>query len=434
MLRNPARTINSWFPHKICINLDRRSDRWEQMQVKFAQHEILAVKRLSAIDGKALVLPPNWSSTAGAYGCLLSHLQVVREARQLGAPSVLIFEDDVAFDKDLQANFAAYISQVPADWDMLYFGALHMDDPIEISDNVKQIRRAYSTYAYALNHTIFDAFIQLNSQALTAVDINNLRLQTEHKCYCFMPHLAWVETDYSDAQEVHKNHWYLKESLVIRGRSMDRLLTQTSVIIAYRNAARNNGVTRNLLFLARFYSERLPGVSVVIVEQGAAPTINQDMLPRGCQYFLVEDDGPFNSALCFDTGMGIANPSHTFIIFSDSDIVVEEWDICASLRMCQRYDGTTGFTNIIELTTADTLKLIDDRAMLMRWFKAKKYSVSDGPGAPGNYRVFNRRSIEAVGGWKGPRAPDADPFLSLNADQRLRIFQAPNYALRLHHE
>ena len=165
---------------------------------------------------------------------------------------MLIFEDDVAFDKDLQKNFAAYISQVPTDWDMLYFGALHMDDPIEISRNVNQIQRAYSTYAYALNHTIFDSFIELNSQANTAVDINNLQLQTAHKCYCFTPHLAWVETDYSDAQEVHKNHWYLKESLVIRGKSMDELLTQTSVIIAHRNAARSDRVTQNLLFSLAF--------------------------------------------------------------------------------------------------------------------------------------------------------------------------------------
>ena len=71
---------------------------------------------------------------------------------------------------------------------------------------------------------------------------------------------------------------------------------------------------------------------------------------------------------------------------------------------------------------------------MMRWFKVREYSSSDGPAAPGNYRVFNRRSIEAVGGWKGQRAGDADPFLSVNADLPLRIFQAPNYALRLHHE
>ena len=71
---------------------------------------------------------------------------------------------------------------------------------------------------------------------------------------------------------------------------------------------------------------------MVIVEQDAAPTINPNMLPAGCQYFLLQVDGPFDSALCFDTGMGISNPSHTFIIFSDSDIVVEEWDICGSLE------------------------------------------------------------------------------------------------------
>src|ERR1700730_11011499 len=246
MTADPARAINAVFPHKVCINLDGRADRWKEMQAKFHQHDISTVRRFPAVDGEGLILPPKWSGTAGAYGCLLSHLQVVREARELGVRSVLIFEDDVVFETALQDKFKAYISQVPEDWDMLYFGALHMDDPIVVSENVNRIRRAYSTYAYALNHTIFDVFIDLNTKAHTAVDVNNLQLQTEHKCYCFTPHLAWVEADYSDAQQLQKNHWYLKESLVIRGRSMDQLLNQTSLIIAHKNAARNVGITQNL--------------------------------------------------------------------------------------------------------------------------------------------------------------------------------------------
>jgi hypothetical protein len=243
-----------------------------------------------------------------------------------------------------------------------------------------------------------------------------------------------VENDYSDAQEVYKNHWYLKESLVIQGRSMDQLLRQTSLIIAHKNVGRDDGVTQNLLFLARFYSERLGGVSVVIVEQDVAPTINHTLLPPGCLYFFLRDNGPLDRGLCFNTGMNISNPNHRFIIFSDSDIFLEEWDICGSLRMCERYDGTTAFKNIIELTTADTLQLMDDRAMLMRWFEAAKYASSESHGAFDHYCVFNRRSIESVGGWKEQFTENSDLLLSLNTEKQLRIFEPPNYALRLHHD
>ena len=157
--------LNEIFPYKVCINLDRRAERWEQMLAKFDRHDIQNVRRFPAVDGLETVVPPDWSDTPGAYGCLLSHLEVVREARRLGVDSVLILEDDAAFDPQLHNNFSTYFPQVPSGWDMLHFGAMHMDEPTQVSENVVRTRSANSTFAYALKHTIFDAFIDLNSKA-----------------------------------------------------------------------------------------------------------------------------------------------------------------------------------------------------------------------------------------------------------------------------
>lgn len=426
--------INEVFPYKVCINLDRRAERWKEMLVKFDRHGIQNVLRFAAVDGQRAVVPPNWLDTPGAYGCLLSHLEVVREASKLGVSSVLIFEDDAAFDPHLQDNFSTYFPQVPPDWEMLYFGAMHMDALIEISENVSRIRSSNSTFAYALKHTIFDSFIELNNAAHRAVDLNNRVLQTKHACYCFMPHLAWVEDECSDAQERHKYHWYIKESLVIHGSGMNRLLNQTSVIIAYRNPTRNNSITQNLIFLSRFYSERL-GISVVIVEQDAESTINARDLPPACQYHLLQEGGPFNNARCFNAGMDRAHPDHTLLIFSDSDIFVEEWDIRGHLRMAQRYDCATGFGNLIELTSAATLNLQRNQPMLLTpWFNARDYSRSQKNHLFSQFCVFNRRSIEAAGGWEERLEEEANPILSLKTRGQLRVFEAPNDALHLHRD
>jgi GR25 family glycosyltransferase involved in LPS biosynthesis len=430
----PPRGLNEVFPYKVCINLDRRADRWDQMQAKFQQHNLQDIRRFSAVDGQGLNVPGGWSATSGAYGCLLSHLQVVRDARELGIPSVLIFEDDVVFDANLQDNFRRYIGQAPADWDMLYFGALQMDDPIEVSRNVCRLRRAYSTYAYALNSSIFDAFIDLNGRAEAAVDINNLRLQKDRKCYCFTPHLAWVEHDYSDAQERQKNHWYLQESLVINGSGMDHLLGRTAVILAHKNSGRDHIITQNLLFLARFYTNRLPGIGVVIVEQDREPTIEPASLPKGCQYILAPGGGPLDRGLCFNAGMNILPPEREYLIFSDSDLFVEEWDICANLRMCERYDCTTGFGSIVELTRTDTLHLHRDESIHLRWFDSKKYSSRSNGRVFSKYSVFNRGSIETIGGWEERRPEDTDPLLAPAAIQSLEVFESPNQALHMYHE
>src|SRR6185436_5770694 len=91
----PTSLINQLFPHKVCINLDRRFERWEQMQNKFEQHGMQSVQRFAAVDGDTSTTPPHSDGTPSANGCLLSHLEVVREARRLGLSNVLIFEDDV---------------------------------------------------------------------------------------------------------------------------------------------------------------------------------------------------------------------------------------------------------------------------------------------------------------------------------------------------
>lgn len=402
------------------------------MQLKFARHDIRGVRRVSAVDGQSVDIPQSWSNTCGAYGCLLSHLQVVREARAVGAPSVLIFEDDAAFAERLPENFSNYIKQLPGDWDMLHFGVMHLEEPLRVSENVQRVRRAYSTFTYALRDTIFDTFIELNSKAQTPVDVNNLVLQSERRVYCFTPHLSWVENDGSDVQEREKDHWYLRESLVILGSTMDQLMSQTTLVIAHHNPSRRESITANLIFLAACYRERLPGMSVLIVEQDTAPTLNPLDLPSGCQYFLLRETGPFNRGLCFNTGVTIANPDHSFLIFADNDIFLEEWDIRGQLRICQRYDGTTGAKRIVELTRAATDRLRSNQASLLTpWFNAKEYSRTEKRDQFGQFSVFNRRGFAAAGGWVEQPAAEDDPPLSLRRPDRLHIFPAPNDALRL---
>src|SRR5437867_11206889 len=213
--------INTVFPNKVCINLDRRPERWRDMQQKFEGHGIHSVRRCPAVDGRNTRIPAGWRHTPGAYGCLLSHVQVVREARGLGLPHLLIFEDDAVFAQDFAEKFRDRVEQVPPDWDMLFFGALHKDEPIEISENISRITKANSTYAYALRDTMFDEFIESNRAATDVLDINSFRLQQRFNCYCLTPNLTWVEEGNSDAKTRFEDHWYLIDSLILFGSEAD---------------------------------------------------------------------------------------------------------------------------------------------------------------------------------------------------------------------
>ena len=97
-----------------------------------------------------------------------------------GLPSLLILEDDVLFDPSFSEKFPVFVRGLPADWDMVFLGALHREDPVPVAENVVRIRHAYSTYAYALRNSIFDAFIAANYGSPNQVDVNNGMLQSNH--------------------------------------------------------------------------------------------------------------------------------------------------------------------------------------------------------------------------------------------------------------
>jgi GR25 family glycosyltransferase involved in LPS biosynthesis len=349
--------INELFPHKACINLDRDLDSWARMQAALTRHDIRGVRRFAAVDGRRLELPAMWRHSAGAYGCLLSHLQVVRDAQKQGLPSLLILEDDVVFDTSFREKFPVFARNLPADWDMIFLGALHRDDPVPVAEHVVRIRHAYSTYAYALRDSIFDAFIAANDGSPSQVDVNNGVLQSNYNCYGFAPNLAWVESRYSDVQERMAEHWYLKESVIPLGSQMDRILQRTFVILAHRAPIVSSVKGQNVRFLSRFYHQYLSGIRTCVVEQGCRRTVERSDLPAGCSYLLVQDEGPLDRTRCFAAGLEHAPHDCAFVILSDDDVFIDALSIRANLRTCERYDCATGFKNCVILNEADTLSV-----------------------------------------------------------------------------
>ena len=425
-----AGEINEAFPYKVCINLDRRPERWQQMLLKFEQHGIHSVRRFSALDGENLSVPAHWIHTRGAYGCLRSHTQVVREARELGISSVLIFEDDVVFDAQLQKKFSSYIEQLPPGWDMLFFGALHKDEPIKLSENIARLTRSNSTYAYALRNTVFDAFIELNERAEDVLDNNSFILQQQFNCYCFMPHLAWVETGYSDAQLRLERHWYLQESLVLFGAGADRLLNDTTLIFAHKDDSRDGSATENLLYLVAYYHYFFsPFIAIMIVEQGAQPRVDPATLPENCKYIFLRDEGSFNKDLCFTTGVGNSEPGRKFVILSDNDIYLETLDFRANLLMCEKYDGATGFNQIVDLTNEASLRLRHTNTT--RGIDVTKHALPINDGRKGYCCFFKREALKMLEGGNGGGSEKVESLLSFEAKAQLRVFQSPNHALRL---
>ncbi len=192
-------TVNEYFEKVYCLNLDRRPDRWEEATKLFKEHDI-DVERVSAIDGSLTNI--NWPLPlrAGAVGCSLSQLFVLKHAKQLGLDNYLFFEDDVTFVDGFTHQFAKYIPEVPSDWDMIYLsGNIHLG-PVcpQISEHVYKCQLTLAAHSVAIRHTVYDHFINALTNITQPCDVHYARAHSNINAYIIVPYLTGQRPGFSD--------------------------------------------------------------------------------------------------------------------------------------------------------------------------------------------------------------------------------------------
>jgi GR25 family glycosyltransferase involved in LPS biosynthesis len=104
--------INNFFKHKLVINLDRRSDRYQDFCTS-CPFDYNIIERISAIDGKDLDMSQftDYKINNGAIGCFLSHIktwEIVQDNNDFS----IIFEDDITFSNDFNKMLPELINQL----------------------------------------------------------------------------------------------------------------------------------------------------------------------------------------------------------------------------------------------------------------------------------------------------------------------------------
>jgi glycosyl transferase family 25 len=408
------------FPYRVCINLDRRPERWQRMESRFAAFNLGPVERISAIDGFKVPIPSDWPESPGAYGCLQSHLLVVRRARAEGRESVLIIEDDVLLDERFHEKFNERVQNLPENWDMLFFGCLHHDPPVSVASGIGRLRGSFSTFMYVVRHTAFDAFIRLNSRAKQAVDRNNTILQRLFNCYCFLPHLAWVDDSYSDAQGLRTRHWYIKESMVLRGKEVETMEKQTALIIPYRGG--NERSLRNLRYLAGHYGALF---EVLVVELDDHQSLDRTALPANCDYRFLKAEGndrTVESVGSLAVGLKRYQQQKDYFIFNEGNVVCSRMEMRANLVKCGQYDMVSSFESYIDLNQSDSDRLMEGQSLA-----TEDYLPRPRRSRSSEYFTVTKSALRAlVEYFVLPVASQEVPVLP-----GLRIFDSPGSALCL---
>jgi len=114
------------------INLDTRSDRWENL-MKAEPYLENQVTRISAVNGKTLKMSKfiydlfnknQFAWKKSIIGCNLSHISTWAKIASGTGAYYLVLEDDVRFVKGWLHQWKTYMKHIPEDADLLYLGGV----------------------------------------------------------------------------------------------------------------------------------------------------------------------------------------------------------------------------------------------------------------------------------------------------------------------
>lgn len=199
--------------HLYYINLEYRTDMYESINnvLKNLQVDPLKITRINAIK-----------KSNGAYGCALSHIKALEDAKSNNYKKVIILEDDfIPFDyRETVDKVNKFMNDVE-DWDLVMLSC-HLKKVEECNiDNVAKVINCQSTIAYAINYHFIDKILNIFKQSAEilseteqyqdpcpfCIDVNWKKLQRQSKWYTFYPILGKEYPKYSDVQNKFLNHF-----------------------------------------------------------------------------------------------------------------------------------------------------------------------------------------------------------------------------------
>jgi hypothetical protein len=143
---NVKKDNNGWdfFDRLYCISLREREDRRQSALKEFSK--VGLADRVRFVIGERLP----YDLEQQVYE---SHMMCLREGLEAGAENIVIFEDDVEFDRfdpERLRSCTEYLRQHP-EWKVLFIGALIRASRKTTNPCVQKVRYQSLTHAYALN-------------------------------------------------------------------------------------------------------------------------------------------------------------------------------------------------------------------------------------------------------------------------------------------
>jgi len=192
--------LSATFDRVVVVNLARRTERMARFwQTLGDGWPFVRPERFDAVDGSAVPVPAEWQHGAGAWGCMLSHRQIIRSAIADGLDSILVLEDDAVPVPRFGDLVADFLQQVPADWDCLMLGGQHLRPPAPISPGTVRCLSTHRTHAFAIRRSMMPGLLKFWELVTSDhCDIVLAACMRHFKAYAPDPFLIGQNEGYSD--------------------------------------------------------------------------------------------------------------------------------------------------------------------------------------------------------------------------------------------
>lgn len=195
------------------INLKERLDRREHITDQLKKIDCENYILFEGVNGKKIDNPTKMPS--GMFGLIKTYLNMYNDWKKSPKENILIIEDDCVFLDGFNEKLEEYFSNVPNDWDMLYFGAnhnYHMGEKTEtINEKCIKLNNSYSAHCVLIKSHVFEELI-FGIQTFTIEnDVMMANLQKKYNAYSSSETLTTQLVSYSDIQnKVMDYNWLIK--------------------------------------------------------------------------------------------------------------------------------------------------------------------------------------------------------------------------------
>ncbi|MEE4358861.1 MAG: glycosyltransferase [Desulfococcaceae bacterium] len=178
-----------YFDKIYCISLREREDRREEAEARF---------REVGLHGRVEFLIVEKHPEDCEQGIYESHMLCMVKGIHAGARRILVFEDDIVFDRfsdKILENSISFMENCP-DWHMLFLGCMVRKSRKTDNPSVLKIRYRSLGHAYAIRREFAEKLVQIPWRKVPFDDF--LRDMKDEHMYAVFPSFAFQSNSRSD--------------------------------------------------------------------------------------------------------------------------------------------------------------------------------------------------------------------------------------------